>query len=77
MSRPSRRLIVFLLLGCIPATAETLRCRSINGNVTCAGDGAASCQMVNSAAPSAIGSGQAAWCRSSASTSAAACPRNR
>jgi hypothetical protein len=57
MSRPSRRLMVLLLLlGCTPATAETLRCRSINGNVTCAGDGAASCQTVNGRT-TCIGSG--------------------
>ena len=30
-----------------PATAETLRCRSVNGNTTCAGSGAVSCQTVN------------------------------
>ncbi|HEY0418738.1 MAG TPA: hypothetical protein VGC80_04395 [Acetobacteraceae bacterium] len=47
MTRSSRRLMVFLLLGCTPAAAETLQCRSINGNVTCAGDGAVSCQTVN------------------------------
>ena len=47
MTRPSRRLMVLLLLGCAPAAAETLQCRSINGNVTCAGDGAVSCQTVN------------------------------
>jgi hypothetical protein len=47
MTRSSRRLMVLLLLGCTPAAAETLQCRSINGNVTCAGDGAVSCQTVN------------------------------
>ena len=47
MTRPSRRLMVLLLLGCAPAAAETLHCRSVNGNVTCAGDGAVSCQTVN------------------------------
>ena len=47
MTRSSRRLMVILLLGCTPAAAETLQCRSINGNVTCAGDGAVSCQTVN------------------------------
>src|SRR3954453_592194 len=47
MTRPSRRLMVFLLLGCTPATAETLQCRSINGNIICAGNGAVSCQTVN------------------------------
>lgn len=32
---------------CRPAGAETLQCRSVNGNVTCAGPGAASCQRVD------------------------------
>lgn len=47
MTRPSRRLMILLLLGCMPAAAETLHCRSINGNVTCSGDGGVSCQTVN------------------------------
>lgn len=47
MTYLDRRLMVLLLLGCAPAAAETLQCRSVNGNVTCAGDGAASCQTVN------------------------------
>ena len=53
MSRPtcpSRRhlLLVAFILGCAgQASAETLRCRSVNGNVTCAGSGAASCQTVD------------------------------
>jgi hypothetical protein len=29
------------------AAAETLRCRSVNGNTTCSGTGAVSCQTVN------------------------------
>jgi hypothetical protein len=29
------------------ASAETLRCRSVNGNTTCSGSGAVSCQTVN------------------------------
>lgn len=34
-------------LSLAPAIAETLRCRSVNGNVTCSGSGAVSCQTVN------------------------------
>jgi hypothetical protein len=30
-----------------PALAETLCCRSVNGNTTCAGSGAVSCQTIN------------------------------
>jgi len=30
-----------------PAMAETLRCRSVNGNITCSGSGSVSCQTVN------------------------------
>jgi hypothetical protein len=29
------------------ASAETMRCKSVNGNVNCAGSGAVSCQTVN------------------------------
>jgi hypothetical protein len=29
------------------ASAETMRCQSVNGNVNCAGSGAVSCQTVN------------------------------
>lgn len=32
---------------CGPVLAEPLRCRSINGNVSCVGPGAASCQTVD------------------------------
>ena len=43
-----RLLLAGLVAGWIgPALAETLRCQSINGNVTCAGSGAVSCQTVN------------------------------
>lgn len=35
------------LLSLAPAMAETLRCRSVNGNITCSGSGAVSCQTVN------------------------------
>jgi hypothetical protein len=31
----------------VPAAAETLRCRSVNGNTTCAGSGAVSCQTID------------------------------
>lgn len=49
MSRMTRRLILSALAALCagPATAETLRCRSVNGNVTCAGSGATSCQTVD------------------------------
>jgi hypothetical protein len=36
-----------LLVFGVSVSAETLRCRSVNGNVTCAGSGAVSCQTVN------------------------------
>jgi hypothetical protein len=37
-----------VVFGLAPAAmAETLRCRSVNGNVTCAGSGAVSCQTVD------------------------------
>ena len=47
--RVTRRLLLASLAACCtaPALAETLRCRSINGNVTCAGSGAVSCQTVD------------------------------
>src|ERR1700761_9582264 len=31
----------------VSATAETLRCQSVNGNLNCAGSGGVSCQTVN------------------------------
>ena len=31
----------------VSASAETLRCRSVNGNLTCAGSSSVSCQTVN------------------------------
>ena len=34
-------------LSVAPAMAETLRCRSVNGNTTCAGSGAVGCQTIN------------------------------
>lgn len=41
------------------AAADSLRCRSVNGNVTCAGPGAASCQTVDGRTVCASGSGDA------------------
>jgi hypothetical protein len=38
---------MLVLAGLGPATAESLSCRSVNGNVTCSGSGAASCQTVD------------------------------
>ncbi len=37
-----------ILLCGISASAETLRCQSVNGNVNCAGSGAISCQTIDS-----------------------------
>lgn len=42
---PAAALAVVVLCG--PASAEALRCWSVNGNVSCAGPGAASCQSVD------------------------------
>jgi hypothetical protein len=36
----------FLSCG-VPASADSLRCQSVNGNVNCAGSSGASCQTVN------------------------------
>lgn len=49
MSRMTRRLMLpaLALLCAGPGLAETLQCRSVNGNVTCAGSGAVSCQTVD------------------------------
>ena len=50
MSRPSRTAaftVLSILLAGVSASAETLRCQSINGNVNCAGSGAVSCQTVD------------------------------
>jgi hypothetical protein len=41
------RLASIALLCAAPAFAETLNCRSLNGNVTCSGSGGASCQRVD------------------------------
>lgn len=40
-------LVLTLVLAAASASAETLRCRSLNGNTTCSGSGAVSCQTVN------------------------------
>lgn len=39
--------VLAAILSLAPAMAETLRCRSVNGNITCAGSGGVSCQTVN------------------------------
>jgi hypothetical protein len=44
----SATLAVLSILWCgVSASAETLRCQSINGNLNCAGSGGVSCQTVN------------------------------
>jgi len=40
-----------------PAMAETLRCRSVNGNTTCSGSGAVSCQTINGRTTCVSGNG--------------------
>jgi hypothetical protein len=50
MSRCSRAVMLagLSVLWCgVSASAETLRCRSVNGNVNCAGSGSVSCQTIN------------------------------
>src|SRR4051812_40187467 len=44
---------------CGPAAADSLRCRSVDGNVTCAGPGATSCQTVDGRTVCTSGSGDA------------------
>jgi len=50
MSRCSR-IVLFaglsMVCGGVSASAETLRCRSVNGNLNCAGSDGVSCQTVN------------------------------
>ena len=60
MSPVTRRLLLASLAACCtaPALAETLRCRSVNGNVTCAGSGAVSCQTVDGRTTCVSGGGQ-------------------
>jgi hypothetical protein len=49
MSKPLSYVFAVILTAasCASASAGTLRCRSVNGNVTCSGSGAVSCQTVN------------------------------
>jgi hypothetical protein len=50
MSRRSQAALLAALLiawGGVSASAETLRCQSVNGNINCAGSGAASCQTID------------------------------
>jgi hypothetical protein len=50
MSRCSRAatFAALSILWCgVSASAETMRCQSVNGNVNCAGSGGVSCQTVN------------------------------
>ena len=45
---PVLMLAALAALGCgLAVRAETLQCRSVNGNLTCAGSGGVSCQTVN------------------------------
>jgi hypothetical protein len=44
---PGALVVASVLAMTPPASADSMRCRSVNGNVTCAGDGAVSCQTVN------------------------------
>jgi hypothetical protein len=55
---PAAAALVVAFLGA-PASAEALRCRSFNGNVTCAGPGAASCQTVDGTTVCVGGDGDA------------------
>ena len=50
MSRcsPTATFAALSILWCsVSASAETLRCQSVNGNLNCAGSGGVSCQTVN------------------------------
>jgi hypothetical protein len=63
MLQPTRRRLLTTLatfgavLSATPVLAETLRCRSVNGNVTCAGSNGTSCQTVNGRTTCVSGSG--------------------
>ena len=46
-TRPFALALALTAAACAAASAETLRCRSVNGNTTCSGSGAVSCQTVN------------------------------
>ncbi len=48
-----------LSLAALPAAAGSLNCVSVNGNVTCSGQGAASCQTVNGHTVCTSGDGSA------------------
>lgn len=39
--------VLSILAGSAAASAETLRCQSVNGNLNCAGSGGVSCQTIN------------------------------
>jgi hypothetical protein len=56
------RLASLVLLGagplCLPAAAETMQCRSVNGNVTCSGSGGMSCQTVDGRTVCVSGKGE-------------------
>jgi len=39
--------VLSILWGGISASAETMRCQSVNGNLNCAGSGGVSCQTIN------------------------------
>ncbi len=45
--RPFVLAFVLTAIASASASAETLRCRSVNDNTTCSGSGAVSCQTVN------------------------------
>ena len=55
---PATALATVILCG--PAFAGSLHCRSVNGNVNCAGSGAASCQTVDGKTVCVGGNGDAA-----------------
>ena len=46
-SRAATFAVLSLVWGGVPASAETMRCQSVNGNLNCAGSGGVSCQTVN------------------------------
>lgn len=46
-SRAATVAVLSLLWSGVSASAESMRCQSVNGNLNCAGSGAVSCQTVN------------------------------
>jgi hypothetical protein len=46
-SRPATLAVLSILWCGVSASAETLRCQSVNGNLNCAGSNGVSCQTVN------------------------------